>query len=149
MKKTILSIAIIFLFAIGLMAQTTTTNGSAKKLSGNNLFVWNVTLDSTETEYSQPFTIAGFDSRDSASVRYYAKLGTVTGGKGYATTVTIFYSFDLVNWTSVGANLASLTSASASTGENGLNDIVAPYYKIKAANTKATNTLTVSIYAAP
>jgi hypothetical protein len=136
------------LLAVGLMAQTTTTNGSAKRLSGSNYFTWNVSVDSTEVEYSQPFTFAGFEP-STLKVYYSADLDSaVTNGKGYSTVVSVLASYDGTNWIAVDT-LATLTAATITSGNNDLGTIVAPYYKLKAHNTKANNALKVGVYMVP
>lgn len=148
MKKIFGALIVFLLFTSFVFPQTTTDNAVGKVLQGKNYIYWNPGNDSTETSYSQAFTFAGHEtvqSNGNVLIAYYADLPTVTGGKGYATIITHLTSFDNSTWTTVDT-LANLTSGTASTGTYNLNQKPAPYHKLKAVNTKATNPLTVYIY---
>lgn len=148
MKTILVSFVLMIALTLSAFAQTTTTNGSAKRLSGSNLFVWDVTLDSLETEYSQPFTFAGFEP-ETLNVYFSADINALTGGKGYATLISVLASYDGTNWIVAEDTLANLTSASITNGSNSLGSIKAPYYKLKAVNSKGSNVLKTGVYIVP
>jgi len=137
--------AIMFLvaiFSLTSFAQTTTTPFSKSTYNPTSqYFYWNPSVDSLETEYSPSFSIAGTDT---ALYGAY-KLNTLTGGKGYATTVTLYKSFDNVNWISVGT-FATITSATATAVSISIKTHKAPFYKLKAANTKWSNVLSFGVF---
>lgn len=137
-------IALIGALLIGagsIQAQTTTDVLEDQKIGNARYLHWDgIAIDSAETIWSQAFTIGWNDdmpfglTADSSFAR-----SPLNYGYDFATadsinvTVTWFVSFDNVNWIS-GDVLFTATTATATKGQADLNDVKAPYHKIKLVN---------------
>lgn len=136
----------LILLAVISWGQTTTDNVAVSKPGGGYYISCNVAIDSAETIYSQLLSF-----RDNDGFSYY----TYPWNYGYdlATkdsikcSIYLICSYDNTNWITADT-LFTATSATAAKGTANLNNVKAPYWKVKVVNEEGAkaNTLKLGIY---
>lgn len=146
MKKMFL-ISMFLLFAVSAFAQTT-TDYLYPQLNPNGWYAdLSISLDSADVVWSESFNIAQVDEVSFSTYPFNYGVDAAT-----ADSINIsgywYVSYDNSNWV-VADTIFTITSATASKGTADLNDVKAPYNKIKLVNntgSSANTSLMFGIY---
>jgi hypothetical protein len=145
MKKIILIITIALLFATNITAQTTTDNLSIKKTI-DFYAAWNgVAIDSAETIYSQVFDLANYNDASfySYPLALYRSLSSADSIHISAYMLVNYVDPSLNAHWIVADTLFVATTATATKSTANLNNVKAPYYKIKLVNDAGSKANTI------
>lgn len=138
---------LVLLFSVQLIAQTTTDNLSPQ-INPNGWYAdYSLSLDSADVIWSESFPVASVDEVSFTTYPFYYGVDVAT-----ADSINIsgywYVSYDNTNWI-VADTLFTITSATASKGTANLNNVKAPYNKLKFVNntgSKANTAFKFGIY---
>lgn len=140
------SLIAFLLLTFAVFAQTTTDNAAISKPGGGYFIQYNIAVDSGETIYSQ---VLSFRDNDAFSyVTYPWHYGYDLAVKdSINVSAYLLCSFDNSNWIAADT-LFTATTATATKGTANLNNVKAPFWKVKIVNNDKSkaNTLKLGIY---